>query len=168
MKAYYGHTVAYYGHTVGQACIETFKLIVTLFINLQCHDNKNVGRSRSYKVKTENKLVGARMTQVFSSPLARPMARSQPKCKTHCPGQTSIVLQNFNQIRSAVWQEMRPEPTETDRRTVNTIFPITLGEITRSSAVTETARRFVSLNILLSHSRSREMTLLSRACVSPY
>ena len=32
----------------------------------------------------------------------------------------------------------------------------------------ETARRFVSLNILLSHSRSFEMTLLSRACVSPY
>ena len=32
----------------------------------------------------------------------------------------------------------------------------------------ETARRFVSLNILLSHSRSFEITLLSRACVSPY
>ena len=32
----------------------------------------------------------------------------------------------------------------------------------------ETARRFVSLNILLSHSRPFEMTLLSRACVSPY
>ena len=29
----------------------------------------------------------------------------------------------------------------------------------------KTARRFVSLNILLSHSRSFEMTLLSRACV---
>ena len=40
-----------------------------------------------------------------------------------------------------------------------------------SSAVSsrrETARRFVSLNILLSHSRSFEMTLLSRACVNPY
>ena len=33
----------------------------------------------------------------------------------------------------------------------------------------ETARRFVSLTILLSHSRrSFEMTLLRRACVSPY
>jgi len=32
----------------------------------------------------------------------------------------------------------------------------------------ETARRFVSLNILLRHSRSFEKTLLSRACVSPY
>jgi len=32
----------------------------------------------------------------------------------------------------------------------------------------ETARRFVSLNILLSHSRSFEMILLSRACLSPY
>ena len=32
----------------------------------------------------------------------------------------------------------------------------------------ETARRFVSLNILLSHSRSFEMTLLSSACVSPH
>jgi len=31
----------------------------------------------------------------------------------------------------------------------------------------ETARRFMSLNILLSHSRSFEMTLLSRARVSP-
>jgi len=40
--------------------------------------------------------------------------------------------------------------------------------ITRSSAVAETTRRFVSLNILLSHSRSFEMTLLSRECVSPY
>jgi len=34
----------------------------------------------------------------------------------------------------------------------------------------ETARRFMplKLNILLSHSRSFEMTLLSRACVSRY
>jgi len=32
----------------------------------------------------------------------------------------------------------------------------------------ETVRRFVSLNILLSHSRLFEMTMLSRACVSPY
>jgi len=32
----------------------------------------------------------------------------------------------------------------------------------------ETARRFVSLNILQSYSRSFEITLLSRACVSPY
>jgi len=32
----------------------------------------------------------------------------------------------------------------------------------------ETERRFVSLNILLSHSRSLEMALLRRACVSPY
>jgi len=32
----------------------------------------------------------------------------------------------------------------------------------------ETARRFVSLNILQSRSRSFEMTLLSRECVRPY
>jgi len=32
----------------------------------------------------------------------------------------------------------------------------------------ETARRFVLLNILLSHSRSFEMTSLSRTCASPY
>ena len=32
----------------------------------------------------------------------------------------------------------------------------------------ETARRFLSLDILLSHSRSFKTTLLSRACVSPY
>ena len=35
----------------------------------------------------------------------------------------------------------------------------------------ETARRFVSLNVLLviqAHSRSFEMTLLSRTCVGPY
>jgi len=32
----------------------------------------------------------------------------------------------------------------------------------------ETAQRFVSLNILLSHSRSFETTLLSRAYTSPY
>jgi len=40
--------------------------------------------------------------------------------------------------------------------------------ITRSSVVAETARRFMSLDILLRHSRSFEMTMLSRACVSPY
>jgi len=39
---------------------------------------------------------------------------------------------------------------------------------TRSSAVAETARHFVSLNILLSHSRSFEVTPLSMECVSPY
>jgi len=38
---------------------------------------------------------------------------------------------------------------------------------TRSSAVADTARRFVSVNNLLSHSRSFETTLLSRARVSP-
>jgi len=32
----------------------------------------------------------------------------------------------------------------------------------------ESARRFMSLNILVIHSRSFEMTMLSRACVSPY
>ena len=32
----------------------------------------------------------------------------------------------------------------------------------------ETARNFLSLNILLSHSRSFEVTLLRRLCVSPY
>jgi len=32
----------------------------------------------------------------------------------------------------------------------------------------ETARRFLSLNILLSHSSLFEMTLLSRACASRY
>ena len=35
------------------------------------------------------------------------------------------------------------------------------------SCRSETARRFVSLNILLSNSRSFKMTLLRRACVSP-
>ena len=39
---------------------------------------------------------------------------------------------------------------------------------TKSLAVAEIEWRFVSLNILLSHSRSFEMTLLSGACVSPY
>jgi len=37
----------------------------------------------------------------------------------------------------------------------------------RLSCRREIARRFLSLNILLSHSRSFETTLLSRACVSP-
>jgi len=32
----------------------------------------------------------------------------------------------------------------------------------------ETARRFVSLNISLSHSRLFQMTLMSRVCVTPY
>jgi len=40
--------------------------------------------------------------------------------------------------------------------------------LTRSSAVAEAARCFVSSNISLSHSRSSKMTLLSRAYVSPY
>jgi len=34
--------------------------------------------------------------------------------------------------------------------------------------IAETARCFVSLNISLSHSRSLEVTPLSRACISPY
>ena len=43
----------------------------------------------------------------------------------------------------------------------------TKAKRTRSSAVTETARRFGSLNIAVTqgHSRSLEMTLLSRACL---
>jgi len=42
------------------------------------------------------------------------------------------------------------------------------GENKKLSCHRETARRFVSLNILLSHSRSFEMTLLCKPCVSPY
>ena len=49
----------------------------------------------------------------------------------------------------------------------NTSFTLVLYN-KKLSCRRETARRFVSLNILLSHSRSFEMTLLSRACVSPY
>jgi len=44
----------------------------------------------------------------------------------------------------------------------------TLGLNKKLSCRRETARRFVSLNILLSHPRSFEITLFSRACVSPY
>ena len=50
--------------------------------------------------------------------------------------------------------------------------PATLPDIEnkklRLSCRRETAWRFVSLNILLSHPMSFEMTLLSKACVSPY
>jgi len=44
----------------------------------------------------------------------------------------------------------------------------TINIIKKLSCRRETARRFVSLNISQSHSRSFEMTLLSRACVSLY
>jgi len=47
--------------------------------------------------------------------------------------------------------------------TVYMQFPFDTVE-TRSSAVAETVRRFVSLNISLSHSRSFEITLFNRAC----
>jgi len=43
-----------------------------------------------------------------------------------------------------------------------------INEHKKLSCRRETARRFVSLNILLSHSRSFEITLLRRACVSRY
>jgi len=42
-----------------------------------------------------------------------------------------------------------------------------LSQNKKLSCRRETVRRFVSLDILLSHSRSLEMALLSKACVSP-
>jgi len=47
-----------------------------------------------------------------------------------------------------------------------TAQPVTIQVNKKLSCRRETARRFVSLNILLSHSRSFETTLLRRACVS--
>jgi len=43
-----------------------------------------------------------------------------------------------------------------------------VNENKKLSCRSETARRFVSLNILLTYSRPLEMTMLSRACLSPY
>jgi len=42
------------------------------------------------------------------------------------------------------------------------------SNVVKTSCRTETSRHLVSLNILLSHSKSFEMTLLSRSCVSHY
>jgi len=55
-----------------------------------------------------------------------------------------------------------------DDKTFSKTRHFTDFSFTRSSAVAETVRHFVSLNILLSHSRSFKMTLLSRAYISPY
>ena len=51
------------------------------------------------------------------------------------------------------------------RQILTHLFAHPRQQYTKSSVI---VRRFVSLNILLSHSRSFEMTLLSRACVSSY
>lgn len=71
----------------------------------------------------------------FSAPLARslwwdppPVAGSPPKCKTQCPGQTSVSAQNFNQLRSAVSGKIGLCLWQTDRQTANLIFPNYHGE----------------------------------------
>jgi len=46
------------------------------------------------------------------------MVQSPPKCEMHCPGQTSVLVQTFCQIRSVV-----SEDKQTDRQT-NGIFNI--------------------------------------------
>jgi len=51
---------------------------------------------------------------IFGS-LVRPLGRSPPECDTQCPGHTPVLVQNFNQIRSAVSEEVRPE--HADRQT---------------------------------------------------
>ena len=55
----------------------------------------------------------------------------------------------------------------TDGQTV-LLYQCHASGLTSSSAVARCRACFVSLNTLLSHSRSLGMTLVSRACVSPY
>jgi len=51
----------------------------------------------------------------FSAPLAGPLEQSPPKCETQCLRQTSVRVQNFSEICSAVLKEMCPK--QTDRQT---------------------------------------------------
>ena len=60
----------------------------------------------------------------FSTPQAELMGRSPLKCETQCQGQTSVHVQNFSQIHSAVFEQVRPD--ETNRQTPNLISLITI------------------------------------------
>ena len=83
--------------------------------------------------QNNNKLVSAKLTQ-YRSPLrifgcpGGTLGRSLLKCETHCSWQTSVPVQNFSEIRSAVLQKMRTK--QTDRQTKNklNISPISMTE----------------------------------------
>jgi len=81
----------------------------------QLMDNTN-------RQQNNNKLVSAKLTQ-YRSPLrifgcpGGTLGRSLLKCETHCSWQTSVPVQNFSEIRSAVLQKMRTK--QTDRQTKN-------------------------------------------------
>ena len=59
-----------------------------------------------------------------------PLGRSPPKCETQSPRQTSILVQNFSQIRSTVSEKMRPKLADTQihTQTANSVSPITMGD----------------------------------------
>jgi len=56
------------------------------------------------------KLVGASLTSIihFLAPPIEPLGQSPPRYETQCMGQTFVPVQNFNQMRSAVLEKMRP------------------------------------------------------------
>jgi len=71
--------------------------------------------------------------------------------------------------------DMHVEPLEVKMRTATYVFQFSLRrrhgykyQNKKLSCRREAARCFASLNILLSHSRSFEMTLVSMAYLSPY
>lgn len=59
-------------------------------------------------------LLSTKENGMFGS-LGGTLGASPPKCEMQCTGKTSILVQNFNQIRSAVSEEMCPK--QTDRHT---------------------------------------------------
>lgn len=58
-------------------------------------------------------LLSTKENGMFGS-LGGTLGASPPKCEMQCTGKTSILVQNFNQIRSAVSEEIHPEQTETN------------------------------------------------------
>jgi len=90
-------------------------------------------------------LLSTKENGMFGS-LGGTLGASPPKCEMQCTGQTSILVQNFNQIRSAVSEEIHPEQTETNvqqfrkrsilnRQRQTSYPPVTTGETTEQTGI---------------------------------
>ena len=78
--------------------------------------------------------------------------------------QVQTLMRGYNYVRSNWQTNFEVKGQDHSGWKCENVF----GGNKKLSCLRETARRLVSLNILLSHSRSFQMTLLSRACVSRY
>ena len=85
-------------------------------------------------------------------------------CTNYHNIQQRRVYQSF--IAPFLWEFTRPLIWNCVQNYQKMLYAQTRSHNKKLSCRRETARRFVSLSILLSHSRSFEMTMLSRACLS--